>query len=304
MTTRKSNRYPAPLKPGDKIAIVSPSGHIEAAPVEKAADVLREQGWDVYIAPHALGESGSYSGKAYERYADLSQALSDPEVRAIICSRGGYGAVHILDDLDRLPIEDDPKWLVGFSDISALHALMAKKGIASIHGPMTKSIAKGAEDPYNDKLFRILRGELPETTFPSSKYDRPGIATGLLSGGNLAVISGLIGTPYDVIRPDTILFIEDVDEPIYKIERMLYQIRLSGTLGKLKGLIVGQFTGHKADKNHQNMEQMIQEMVAQYRYPIAMDVPFGHVDENTPLISGAWVTMRVTMGDSNSIVYW
>ena len=304
MPTDKSNIYPAPLKPGDKIAIVSPSGYIDVEPVEKAADVLREQGWEVHIAPHALGKSGSYSGKAYERFADLSQALTDPSVRAIICSRGGYGAVHILDELDRLPIEKDPKWLVGFSDISALHALMAKKGIVSVHAPMTKDIARGAEDPNNDMLFRILSGELPESTFPSSKYDRPGIATGLLLGGNLAVIAGLIGTPYNVIQPDTILFIEDVGEPIYKIERMLYQIRLSGTLGKLKGLIVGQFTGHTEDHNYQEMEQMIQDMVSPYHYPVAMNVPFGHVESNMPVISGAWITLRVTMGNNNSIVYW
>lgn len=304
MEPNESNIYPAPLKPGDKIAVVSPAGNIDTKPVEEALEVLRAEGWDPYVAPHTLGKSGTYSGKSYERYGDLAAALSDPDVRAIICARGGYGVVHILDDLDRLDLGRDPKWLVGFSDISALHALMNRKGVVSVHANMTKDIARGPEVPGNSMLFEILRGNRPGLTFPTSNFDRPGIATARLLGGNLAVIAGLIGTPYDVIQPDTILFIEDVDEPIYKIERMLYQIRLTGVLGKLKGLVVGQFTGYKPTDNYTTMEEMIFDMVSPYKYPVAMNVPFGHVDFNLPVISGARVTLRVTMGETNSIVYW
>lgn len=301
---KESYRYPAPLKEGDKIAIVSPAGKVDADYVHKACKVLNEAGWRVDIGPNALGDIGSYSGNKYERYSDLSQALLDRDVRAIVCSRGGYGAVQLLEDLDVLPIEEDPKWIVGFSDISALHALMAKKGIVSVHGPMTKDISKGAYDEDNAMLFRILRGERPALSFPTSIYDRPGIASGRLLGGNLAVIAELFGTPFNVLKPDTILFIEDIAEPIYKIERILYQLRLGGVLPALRGLIVGQFTDACENQNYRCVEEMIYSMVAPYSYPVAMNVPFGHVDHNVPIISGAMVTLRVTAGGTNSIVYW
>lgn len=304
MKEKKDITYPTPLKPGDKIAIVSPAGKVNEQQVYDAVEVLKGQGWDPYISSHALGESGSYSGNHRERYADLVEALTDPSVRAIICSRGGYGAVHLLEQLERLPIEKDPKWIVGFSDISALHALMASKGIASVHASMTQAIARGADDEDNATLFAILKGEKPVIKFKSSRFDRPGIASGQLLGGNLAVIADLINTPYNVISPDTILFIEDLEEPIYKIERILYQIKLSGVLSKLKGLIVGQFTEYKSDANYQTMEDMIYNMVSPYHYPVAMDVPFGHVEHNIPLISGAYITLRVNIGGNSSIVFW
>ena len=295
---------PEPLKPGDRIAIVSPSGTIDAKHVHNAVDVLEQKGWHPVVSTHALGKSGTYSGTDAQRYSDLEKALLDPRIRAVICSRGGYGAVHLLERLDQLNLAADPKWLVGFSDISALHALMAHKGIVSVHAPMTKDIARGIEDPDNATLFEILEGGLPEATFPSSPYDRPGMVTARLLGGNLAVIADLVGTPFNVVQPGTILFIEDLEEPIYKVERILYQLRLAGLLGQLKGLIVGQFTGYRATDNYATMEAMIADMVAPYRYPVAMNVPFGHVEHNIPMISGAFVTLRVTLGKNNSIVYW
>ncbi len=296
--------FPKPLSQGDRIAIVSPAGYIDPRHVHAAVDVLQQQGWRPYIGDHALGRSGSYSGTDTERFHDLSRALCDPSVRAVICSRGGYGAVHLLERLDALPIAADPKWLVGFSDISALHALMAQKGIVSVHAPMTKDIALGPENPDIAELFSILRGNRPVQRFQASQFDRPGIATGRLLGGNLAVIAELIGTPFDVIRPGSILFIEDVEEPIYKTERILYQMRLSGRLSSLAGLIVGQFTGSRPNANYSIVEEMIADMVYPYDFPVAMNVPFGHVDHNIPLLSGARATLRVTIGDYNSLVSW
>ena len=295
--------FPAPLRKGDKIAICSPAGKIDSKTVHAAADILRQQGWQVEIMPHALGASGSYSGTAAERYSDLRAAFSDPSVRAILCARGGYGVVHILEQLNDLPIEDDPKWIIGYSDISALHALMAKKGIASIHSPMCSAIQKGPEDPDNATLFDILRGERPVHIFEPHVYDRPGMATGTLRGGNLAVLAELIDTPYDILEPDTILFIEDVSEPIYKIERILYQLRMNGVLKNLKGLIVGKFTEYKPDDNHADMESMIRDMVAPYSYPVAFGVPVGHVDHNLPMIESAKVTLKVNPYSSNSIIF-
>lgn len=285
--------YPAPLKPGDKIAVLSPAGPIRETVVDSAVTVMRDMGYEVVVYPHTFGKNGHFSGTTDERYADLEAALTDPEIRAIVCSRGGYGVVHNLDRLGRLPLRDDPKWIVGFSDISALHALMASKGIASVHASMTAHIGLGADDRDNAVLFEILRGKMPHYTFAGSPYNHPGYAEGRLLGGNLAVIADLINTPFDIIHEGTILFIEDVSEPIYKIERILYQLRLSGILPNLKGLIIGQFTDYNPDENHGSMEEMIAEMVAPYDYPIAFGAPIGHVDHNIPLVEGAMAVLNV-----------
>lgn len=285
---------PAPLRDGDRIAIVSPSGPVDSALVYAAADTLRGQGYRVDIFPSALGKCGQYAASDSARLADLSAALTDSTVRAILCSRGGYGAVHLLDSLSALPLERDPKWLIGFSDISALHALLASRDIASIHGNMCKHIALGPDDEDNATFLAMLRGYRPAYEFAPDSLNRCGQASGRLLGGNLAVIAELINTPYDVIQPGTILFIEDVEEPIYKIERIMYQLRLSGVLPRLGGLIVGQFTGYRPNDSYETMERMIADMTAPYTYPVAFNVPIGHVDHNVPVIQSAEVTLTVT----------
>lgn len=303
MNNNQSVTFPQPLVEGDKIVFCSPAGTINPEKVENAAEVLRAQGWNVEIMPHALGKSGSYSGTADERYDDFSRALLDPEVKAIICSRGGYGVVHILDRLSELDLRANPKWIAGFSDISALHALMAVNGIASIHSSMAAQLMLGPDDEDNASFFAILRGERPAYTFDGHGFDRCGVATGKLLGGNVAVLAELISTPYDIIKPDTILFIEDIAEPIYKIERILYQLKMSGVLGGLNGLIVGQFTDYKSDENHADMYEMIRDMVAPYDYPVAYNAPIGHVDHNIPLIESAQVTLKVSPSERNSLIF-
>ena len=296
--------FPRPLKEGDTIAILAPAGIINPEHVEFATPVLEEQGWKVKVMPHTLGQWGNYSGTPAERLSDLEDAFLDPEVRAILCARGGYGVVHLLDSLNKLPIEKDPKWVIGYSDISALHAYMSSKGIASIHASMTSHIRKGAEDIDNKVLFEILRGDAPAFTFDSHQYDRLGQCCGKLVGGNVAVIAELINTPYDIIEEDTILFIEDIAEPIYKIERIMYQLRLSGILPRLRGLIVGQFTEYKPDDNYADMETMIYDMVKPYDFPVAFNVPIGHVDHNIPVIESAKVTLKVTASGQNHLIFW
>ncbi len=275
---------PAPLKEGDLIAIVSPSGTVKAELVTDAAEVLRRHGWRVRIYPHALGKWRTYSGTPEERFSDLSEALLDPEVKAILCSRGGYGAVHLLTQLSALPLRDNPKWIIGYSDISALHALMHRNGIASIHAPMAKHLsAFEGKDDDSQALFDLLTGKPFSYEIPANPLNRPGTAEGPLAGGNLAVIADLISTPYDVIRPGCILFIEDIAEPVYKTERILYQLKLSGVLARIKGLIVGAFTEYNRDVDGHTMDDMIHRMVAEYDYPVAFGVPVGHIDHNLPL---------------------
>lgn len=285
---------PRPLKPGDRIAILSPAGIIKPQNVYRALPYLEEQGWQPYVTPNTFKRYGTFAGTPEQRYSDLEKAFLDPDTRAILCSRGGYGVVHLLERLSKLNLRRDPKWVIGYSDISALHALMASQGIASIHSPMAKHIAdqRGA-DIYTKALFDILRGKGSTFNAEPHPYNRHGLVSGTLYGGNLAVLTALIGTKYDILRPDTILFIEDVSEPIYKIERMMYSLRLSGVLARIKGLIVGQFTEYSPDVDNETMEDMIRRCVEPYSYPVMFNAPVGHVDQNAPLIEGGRVTLTV-----------
>lgn len=289
---------PAPLQPGDKIAIVSPSGPVTPDYVRKAVPVLREQGWEVEVSPHALGRHGNYSGTEEQRYDDLSAALLDPEVKAVLCARGGYGAVHILDRLDSLPLRENPKWVIGFSDITALHALMSRHGIESVHASMASHLAttKG-EDDDSRALFDILSGRGVEYHFPHDVLNHEGEASGRLVGGNLAVFADLIATPYDFFggdgNDDIILFMEDVAEPVYKVERIMYQLKMMGVLDRVKGLVIGQFTDYKEEGN-EKMERMIARMTEGLDIPIAFNAPIGHVKHNIPLVEGRLTTLSVT----------
>ena len=286
---------PRPLRRGDRIAIVSPAGIIKPQIVYNCLPVLADRGWIPYVGENTFNREGTYAGTDDERYSDLETAFLDPDTRAIICARGGYGAVHLLDRLDRLPVRDDPKWVVGYSDISALHALMTRKGIKSLHAPMTKHIAQFlGEDDDSRLLFKKLEGATTDVEVEAHPLNRPGKAEGLLVGGNLAVIAGLVSTPFDVIRPGTILFIEDIAEPIYKVERILYTLRLSGALGSLGGLIVGQFTDYAPDRNSPTMEAMISRMVETFDFPVAFGFPVGHVDHNIPMTCSSKVVLDVS----------
>lgn len=293
--SEKTLIVPQPLKKGDRIAILSPAGIIKPEFVYQAMQVLQDEGYEPFVMPHALGRWRTYSGTAADRLSDLRQAILDPSVKAILCSRGGYGAVHLLEELDRLPLRDNPKWIIGYSDISALHALMHRHGIVSVHAPMAKHLAmlKGRDDDAR-ALFGILSGEPQLYSIPPSPLNRPGTAVAPLVGGNLAVIADLVATPFDTILPDTILFIEDIAEPIYKTERILYQLRLSGALSRLKGLIVGACTDYTPDVDGHTMEEMVSSMVSDYTYPVAFGVPVGHVDHNIPLQVSLPTRLEVT----------
>lgn len=287
--------FPSPLKKGDKIAILAPSGSVKFEYVEKAADVLKELEYEPIIYPTTHMHNGQFSGTAAQRLDDLRDAFLNPDIRAILCARGGYGMVHNLDSLNQLPLEEDPKWVIGYSDISALHALLASKGIASIHASMARHIARGIEEPENITLLQILTDTFPTYTFSSSPLNHPGKAEGKLLGGNLAVIQALINTPYDIFQPGSILFIEDISEPIYKVERIMYQLRMAGILDNISGLIIGQFTDYKPDSNHNSMEEMLSQILAPFpALPVAFNAPIGHVSYNVPLVISSQASLEVT----------
>ena len=282
---------PQLLKPGDTVAILSPASAVDPALIDGAVKALQSRGFNTKVMAHATGRKGTYSASAGERLDDMRSALSDPAVKAILCSRGGYGAVDMLGRLIPKPV-----WLIGFSDISALHALWQSQGIMSIHGSMARHLAEfPADDPANQALFQILcHGTQPAYRFTTHPLSRQGSVRGQMIGGNLAVLAGLISTPYDMLKPGRILVIEDIAEPIYKVERILHQLRLNGVLENLSGLLVGQFTEYRGDSNYTDMERMIADMTAPYGYPVALGAPFGHVDGNLPFVEGAEVTLNVS----------
>ena len=287
--------FPSPLTKGDKIAIISPASHILPDYVDGACNAIAQMGFQPVVSTHCKGQCGGYSGTIEQRLADFLEALHNPEVKAILCSRGGYGVVHLLEYLSADDIAENAKWLIGFSDISALHAAMVASGVASIHASMAKHLTQfGVDDEATVALFNILQGNLPTYQTPSHAFNKPGTASGTLTGGNMAVLCGLLDTDFDLLNRGDILFIEDVGEEVYKIERMLYNLRLSGVLPMIKGLIVGRFTDYRnPDGNGDSMEQMVKRMVEPYDIPVAFDFPVGHVDENMPLIEGAQVTLTV-----------
>lgn len=285
--------FPKALKESDTVAILSPASKIEHRLVDLACATLERWGFRPQVSGNCKNACGSYSGTADQRLSDMICAYSNPEVRAVVCSRGGYGAVHLLE---RLPADfwtADPKWLIGFSDISALHAASFRAGVASVHASMCKHLAERPDDDCSRALRDILTGSLPDYTVAPDSRNRTGKADGTIVGGNLAVLSGLVSTPYDLLRPDHILFIEDIGEAIYRIERMLYTLRLNGTLARTRGLIVGQFTDYQPSADYHEMYEMIERMVADYDFPVAYNFPVGHVDHNLPIVEGAHVELTV-----------
>lgn len=300
--TESAVTVPDSLRAGDKVMIVTPASGTDRATIDNAIERLRLDGYNAVAAPHAYDHWGSYGGYDANRFSDLRQAILDPEVKAIFCARGGYGVVHILEALDTLPIAENPKWLIGFSDISALHALWNKHGVASIHGPMCGPVGRENRGEDVNAMMQLLRGGKVDYAFAAHPLNRAGEATAPLVGGNLAVLDGLAATPFDIIGWGNVLFIEDVGEPVYKIERQLYRLKLSGALANLSGLIVGHFTDYRPDEDFSTMERMIADMVAEYDYPVAFGIPVGHASPNMPLVEGVEVRLTVAPDGSVSLV--
>lgn len=289
---------PAPLRPGDKAVVVSTARLIEPAELAPAVAALQAWGLEVVLASHVYAIDRQYAGTDAERLADLQAALDDPDTRLILCSRGGYGTLRIIDQLDLRGIRRHPKWVVGFSDLTVLHVALATAGIVSLHGPMAVSWnGKTADPDALDFLRRMLFGEPVQYQVPAAQPGllRTGSAQGRLLGGNLSILSQLIGTPTDFDTRGAVLFIEDVDEYLYHIDRLMVHLARSGKLAGLAGLIVGGFTDIKDNKTPygKTAEEIVAEWVAPYDFPVAYGFPVGHWPRNYPLLHGADVRLNV-----------
>lgn len=295
---------PQPLQEGSVVAIISPATIVKDEYVDGAAQFLRDEGFESRIMPHAKGPaSGSYASCYESRLGDFLAAWHDPEVKGVLCARGGYGSAHLLPALDAVDLRANAKWLMGFSDISAFHAALVRAGVKSLHAPMAKHMCENPDNRATKALLSLLRGGRMDYTVEGHPLNREGCARGMLTGGNLAVLNGLADTPYDLLamarERDVILFVEDVSEKIYAVERMLWRLYMAGILGSVKGLVMGQFTDYSPDRNHQDMEHMANALLKRaglHHIPVAYGFPVGHVDDNLPLVEGEMCELTIKSG--------
>ena len=285
---------PQSLKRGDTIAIASPAGAVsDQSIVEGAAATLRSWGLNVIIAPHCLSREGYYAGSIEERRDDFLSLIADDNIKAILCSYGGYGCLHIIDAVAEA-IKENPKWIIGMSDSSVLHAACLAKGVMSLHAPQCRHLSENHNDKSTQYMRKVLFGESVEYTIDPHSYNIEGAARGHIVGGNLSVLHALLRTPYDIFKPGTILFIEDINEPLYRIERMLFSLKLSGVLENLAAIVVGQFTGCKENRDFGGtVYDIIHAFIKDFNVPICYDFPIGHCKRNFPIIEGADAMLEI-----------
>jgi muramoyltetrapeptide carboxypeptidase len=294
---------PPSLNPGDTIAIVCPAGYMPREKAQTCIDTLQQWGYTVRIGSTLGGTSENYfSGTDDERLADLQTALDDPDVKAILCGRGGYGLSRIIDHIDFSRFRQSPKWIIGYSDITVLHShIEAHFDIATLHAPMAAAFNDGgAEDQYVATLRLALTGGNEVYVCKPHPFNRVGQATAPLTGGNLALLAHLAGSSSSVRTEGKILFLEDVGEYLYNIDRMLRQLKRSGRLDRLAGLLVGSFTDLKDTVRPfgATVEEIILDCIKEYDYPVAYGFPVGHDKANVALKTSVPYELRVTPGQT------
>ena len=289
---------PPSLRPGDTVAIVPTARAITADELQAGMDLLESWGLRVQLGSGVGRKAFQQAGTAAERTADLQAAIDDPGVRAIWCARGGYGTVHLLDGLDLSPLLKDPKWIAGFSDVTVLHNALHHLGVASLHAQMPFHVDRKS-DATRDTLRKALFGEgYSVSSGQRAVGDRPGTCEGVLVGGNLSVLYSLRGTPADLDPMGKILFLEDLDELLYHVDRMVQNLRSGGWFRGLAGLIVGGMTDmhdkDPADPFGRSAEAIITEAIGEVGYPVCFGFPTGHGRENQTLVLGAKAKLSVT----------
>ncbi len=292
---------PSSLAKGDHVALVSPAGPISADHVAGASHILRQWGLNPVAGRHCCDRFADYNGAVElsatdeNRLNDLQWAICDESVKAILCCRGGYGTLRLIDDIDMSNLHTQPKWVIGYSDITALHAALHHEGILSIHAPMAKHMAEhGTDDAACSALHAIISGgPWPSYQLAPCSENRTGTATATLTGGNLAVLTALVPSSYNMISPGDIVFVENVGDSVSRVERMLLSLRFAGLLPRLNGLVVGRLSGQSAEEEF-TMRQMVTRLVSPYRYPVAFGLQVGHHGINMPLVVGATTTLCVT----------
>jgi len=283
------------LKPGDKVALISPSYYTPMENVEKTADILRGWGLVPVIGPNVgKVEAGQYAGTVAERVSDIRWALAQKDVKAIICNRGGYGSIQLIRKLSLDELAENPKWMVGFSDITTLHGMFTRAGVMSIHGTMSSLLAEGGTDATSTLMRDLLMGTVPHYEVPAHKQNIEGKATGILVGGNICTFAPNLGTRADAtLGKDLILFIEEVEESMHNIDRQFNILALNGVLDRCKGVILGDFTDCGSEFTYEGVEEMLCNYLRDWNIPVLCGFPAGHDKVNLPLVMGSSVTIDV-----------
>jgi len=287
-------KIPPYLKKGDQVGIICPAWKVDEE-LEDAVALLTSWGLEVVLGKTVHSSYRQYAGSDELRAQDFQHMLDHDEIKAIFAARGGYGCVRMIDRIDFTGFALNPKWIIGFSDVTVIHSHIQRNfAIPTIHGQMPMTIpdaTKASLQSLKDTLF----GKSPKYEYSSEQLLLPGEAQGKLIGGNLSLLVNVLGSPSDMDYDGKILFIEDVGEFYYAIDRMLWTLKRAGKLAKLKGMIVGGFTSLKDNKVPFGMtvEDLVKEIAAEYGYPIAFDFPAGHIDNNYTLIFGKDVSLKV-----------
>lgn len=288
---------PPLLKPGDRIAIVAPAGRVETDYIEKSVSVFEDWGLTVEKGKHLLSNFHQFSGTDEQRLLDLQHALDSDDIKAVVCARGGYGSIRILDQIHWNKFAQNPKWLVGFSDITALHFSIQHLNLQSIHAvmPYNMDSLHPTSQPVEMLGQALFEGKV-EYEIPHHKLNITGTEVAPVVGGNLSILYALSSTPYGIDFSGKILFLEDVGEQYYHIDRMMQSLRLTGKLERLSGLIVGGLSKMTDDVRPfgKRPEEIIKEVFEGYDFPVVFGFPAGHIPDNRPLIFGADTAMEVS----------
>lgn len=299
-TEMKSKLVKPPyLKAGDTVAIVAPSGILKnrEREVQQATDLLKSWDLNVVVGKHVFSKFNHFAGTDDERCEDLQNAMDDPKISAIWCARGGYGTVRILDKLNYNKFRENPKWIIGYSDITALHNQLHNEGFESLHALMCVSLTKDLSEIENaiSTFKAALFGEPTNYTLENSNYNRVGEANGQLIGGNLTILHTMLGSKESINTSGKILFIEEIGEYKYHIDRMLQSMKRAGYFNDLAGLVVGDMS--KMRKNTTlwgtSVEQLILDALAEYNFPIVFNMPAGHEKDNRALVLGRSINLKV-----------
>lgn len=286
---------PQSLSKGDKVALISTARKVSLQELEPAIAILKSWGLVPVFGKNLFNVNHQFAGTTEERIADLQEALDNPEIKAVLCVRGGYGTVQLIDKIDFSKFQKNPKWIIGYSDVTVLHNHINKNfGTPTLHATMPINFTTNTEEAL-ESLKEVLFEALPIYTVEHHELNRNGEAKGELVGGNLSIIYSLIGTPSQLDTKGKVLFLEDLDEYLYHIDRMIINLKRAGMLADLKGLIIGGMSDMKDNTVPfgKTAQEIIFDAVKEYTYPICFDFPAGHINDNRTLIMGSEVKLLV-----------
>ena len=294
VTTMNSLISPPFLKKGDKVAIVALASKLNPDDIQSARNLMQENwGVEVIVGESVAASYFNFAGTDEIRLKDFQQNIDNQEIKAVFSARGGYGSSRIIDAVDFTEFKKNPKWVIGFSDITAVHGQLQVTGFQSLHAPMPKTFMRDYDSVQ--KLEALLFGETINYTIPSKPINRKGVGAGQIMGGNLCIFAHLLGSQSEVDTDGKILFIEDISEYLYNIDRMMVQLKRAGKLKNLAGLIVGDFSDVKENDEPfgKTFYEIIAEHTAEYNYPICYDFPVGHEAINWTIPCGRFATLNI-----------